>query len=345
MNRACKTLTWQAKALSTVEMISSGPDELSSPESGAPSRTLAGFSSGGGGSVPGGIGSAFTLLRPEHSAIPVLVSIPHAGRAYPSALLAQMRDPARASLMLEDRHADLLGEAIARETGATLLIAEAPRAMLDLNRAPDDVDWSMIANAGRPEALHSHANRRARSGLGLIPRKLARMGEIWKQRIELSDLTEWIAAIHTPYHATLSRTLADLRGRWGAALLIDLHSMPPVSGHGFDLAAPHLVLGDRFGAACGAELSAFALAQLGHSRLVSHNLPYSGGYILDRHGAPKRGLHALQVEVCRSTYLDGNMREIGVRFAAIARELAGFVRTIAEEVVWLGRPQISQAAE
>jgi N-formylglutamate amidohydrolase len=256
-----------------------------------------------------------------------------------------MREPARAALMLEDRYADLLGRAIAQETGATLLIAEAPRAMLDLNRAPDDVDWSMVVNAPGTRASHSLANRRARSGLGLIPRRLARMGEVWKQPTEHGELLERLAAVHTPYHAVLSQTLGELCDRWGAALLIDLHSMPPVTGHNFPGGRPHLVVGDRFGASCGAELTGFALSYLARTRRVAHNLPYSGGYILDRHGAPKRAMHALQIEVCRSTYLDADMREVGARFAAIARELAGFVRAIADEVVWLGRPHASLAAE
>ena len=308
-------------------------------------HALAGFSRCDGGHVPGSQAPAYVLLTPEQSAIPVLVSVPHAGRAYNPDLLAQMREPARAALVLEDRYADMLGRAIAQETGATLLIAEAPRAMLDLNRAPDDVDWSMIVNATGTRTSHSLANRRARSGLGLIPRRLARMGEVWKQPTEHSALLERLAAVHTPYHAALSQTFGKLRDRWGAALLIDLHSMPPVTGHNVPGGRPHLVVGDRFGASCGAELTAFALSHLARTRRVAHNLPYSGGYILDRHGAPKRAMHALQIEVCRSTYLDADMQEIGARFTAIARELAGFVRSIADEVVWLGRPHASLAAE
>lgn len=308
-------------------------------------QALAGFSRLDGGRVPGSEVPAYTLLTPQQAGVPVLVSVPHAGRAYTAELLQQMRYPARAALMLEDRYADLLGQAIAQETGATLLLARAPRAMLDLNRAPDDVDWSMIANATGAKASHSLANRRARSGLGLIPRRLARMGEIWKHMIDHDELLERLSNVHTPYHAALSQTLGGLRDRWGAALLIDLHSMPPVTGHTAPGGRPHLVVGDRFGASCGPELTGLALGHLARTRRVAHNLPYSGGYTLDRHGAPKRAVHALQIEVCRSTYLDADMQEIGARFAAIARELSGFVRAIADEVVWLGRPRATLAAE
>lgn len=308
-------------------------------------RALVGFSRCDGGSVPGSEVPAYTLFTPQRAGIPILISVPHAGRAYTADLLARMRDPARAALMLEDRYADMLGRAIVQETGATLLLAEAPRAMVDLNRAPDDIDWSMIADASGTKASHSLANRRARSGLGLIPRRLARIGEVWKQPIEHSELLERLSTMHTPYHVALSQSLDALRDRWGAALLIDLHSMPPITGHNVPGGRPHLVVGDRFGASCGAELTGFALAHLTRTRRVAHNLPYSGGYILDRHGAPKRAMHALQIEVCRSTYLDADMREIGARFTAIARELTDFVRAIADEVVWLGRPHATLAAE
>ena len=156
------------------------------------------------------------------------------------------------------------------------------------------------------------------------------------QRLEL---------IHTPYHSELARVLDDMQSRWGAVLLIDLHSMPPVAGDRSPLPVPQLVVGDRFGASCAANLSMLAVSQLGLTRTVAHNIPYAGGYVLDRHGAPKRNIHALQVEVCRAAYLDQEMQHIGVRFGAIAREIAAFVTTISEEVAWLGQPQSSLAAE
>ena len=103
-----------------------------------------------GGTVPGlDAAPAFTLTVPPRLRLPVLVAVPHAGRAYPPAVTARMREAELAQLRLEDRHADRLGVAIARETGAALLVAHAPRALLDLNRAEDDVDWDMI-EGGRP---------------------------------------------------------------------------------------------------------------------------------------------------------------------------------------------------
>ena len=122
--------------------------------------------------------AAFYLRAPQPSAIPVLVAVPHAGRAYPGSLLERMRHPHFVALRLEDRKIDLLAEEIARQTGAALLVAQAPRAMIDLNRAVDDVDWDMIGG-GAPADVGSYTpGMRARSGLGLIPRRLPGLGRI-----------------------------------------------------------------------------------------------------------------------------------------------------------------------
>jgi N-formylglutamate amidohydrolase len=155
------------------------------------------------------------------------------------------------------------------ETGAALLIAHAPRAMIDLNRAPDDVDWDMVAG-GMPEPrVRLAAGRRARSGLGLVPRRLPGLGELWKRRMTRDELTARIEQIHQPYHAALAKGLEALRDRWGAALLIDLHSMPPLGPKRGADAAPDFVIGDRFGASCDGALSAAAfdhLTQAGGAR-------------------------------------------------------------------------------
>ena len=298
-----------------------------------------------GNSASGGSDDeAFSLSVPPDLPIPVLVAVPHAGRAYPAQVLAAMRDPALVPARLEDRYADRLGADIAAATGASLLIAHAPRALLDLNRAPDDIDWSMITGSGRRAPPHSAANRRARSGLGLVPRRLPGTGEIWRHRLTAEEVERRIETIHRPYHRALASTLDAIRDRWGAALLIDLHSMPPL---GRGSGAAEFVVGDRFGASCTARLASLSLEQLAEAgRRVAHNRPYSGGFALDHHAAPRRGVHAIQIEVCRATYLDSALDAPGPRFAAVARVLAALVRRLGREVAGMGDPAaLRQAAE
>ena len=283
-----------------------------------------------GGIIPGSAGHpAFTLYRPRPAPVPILIAVPHAGRHYPSSLTELLRMPDAASLRLEDRLVDLVAKAVARETGASLLIAHAPRAMIDLNRSAEDMDWSMVASQPASSRPRLAAGRRSRSGLGLVPRRLPGMGELWRRQIAADDLNARITQVHQPYHQALSETFAALRDRWGTALLLDLHSMPPLGPkHGNDAAAD-FVLGDRFGAACDNRLVRAALDELQQAgRRAAHNRPYAGGYVLDRHGIPARGLNAMQVEICRSAYLDKSLREAGEGLPAIIEIMIATVRRL-----------------
>ncbi|WP_394269437.1 N-formylglutamate amidohydrolase [Qipengyuania sp.] len=288
-----------------------------------------------GGSIPGGGGAALVLSGPRPSALPVLIGVPHAGRSYPEELCETMRGGEGTRLRLEDRYADLLGQEIARLTGAGILMAQAPRAMIDLNRASDDIDWSMVSGQqGRRAVPHSLANRRARSGLGLVPRRLPGLGEIWKHPIAADELEKRIAAIHRPYHQALGAELAHLRDRWGAALLLDFHSMPPLSPRYTGEEVAEIVIGDRFGLSCDPLLSAAALTNLARGgRRVAHNRPYSGGYILERHAAPARNIHAIQIEVCRSLYLDARLDQPSARLPVLARALGDMVMALARQIL------------
>lgn len=290
-----------------------------------------------GGWIPGAPGvPAFIEILPEPSALPVLIAVPHAGRAYPRALLDDLRYPDAVALRLEDRYVDRVAQLVAKETGAGIIIAQAPRAMIDLNRAPDDVDWDMFARPARPESV-GFPSRRARSGLGLIPRRLPGVGELWRRRHDESDLSRRIEGIHTPYHTALEQALSALRERWGAALLLDLHSMPPLIARA-GMQPPQFVIGDRFGASCHGSLVASAFSWFSaNGSLAAHNRPYAGGYVLERHAELDEGIHAIQLEIDRSCYLDSRLAETGAGMAELVTLIAGLVRQLASTVVDLGR--------
>ncbi|MEO9462742.1 MAG: N-formylglutamate amidohydrolase [Marinomonas sp.] len=279
--------------------------------------------------------------------MPILIAAPHGGRDYPAHVLEQMREPAFSQLRLEDRLIDEIAQMVAQQTGASLLMAKAPRAMLDLNRSKDDVDWEMIVGADKKSTPHSQANRRARSGLGLVPRRLPNFGEIWRGKIPLAELDARIDHIHRPYHRALGKELGRIRDHWGAVLLVDFHSMPPLKKrYGMDHIARY-VIGDRFGASCDNRISARALNYLDRQHSpASHNRPYSGGYVLDAHAAPTRGLHAMQLEVCRSLYLGDGLAELSDGAKPLAAMLAGLVRELGAVTARLAESgSFAQAAE
>ncbi len=299
-----------------------------------------------GGMLPGGEDQpAFELVQRKPSPIPVLIAVPHAGRTYPAELLERMRAPEIACLRLEDRLADLVGRAVAEETGAAFLVAHAPRAMIDLNRATEDMDWGMVQGGVPSGRARFAAGRRARSGLGLVPRRLPGSGELWKRQIERDELDARIELVHRPYHARLSQVLETLRDRWGAALLLDLHSMPPLGPKTGPEPAADFVIGDRYGSSCGANISLASASHFArHGRNAAHNRPYAGGYVLDRHGNPARGIHALQLEICRTAYLDAALREAGEGLEATTQIVTSLVRRLAEELL-SGIRKLPQAAE
>lgn len=304
-----------------------------------------------GENADGEAGSAFIHVAPQPMPLPVLIAIPHAGRVYPGEVLAEMRDAGLSQLRLEDRYVDAVGVEIARATGTGLLVAHAPRAMLDLNRAADDIDWDMVEGGRKNEAPQRPRSygtyTRARSGLGLVPRRLPGFGEIWRSRISREELLRRVDDIHQPYHDFLAQELRRIRDAWGAALLIDLHSMPPLRRPSGEERAPQIVLGDRFGASCHSTLAARAFRYLEqHGFAAAHNRPYSGGYVLDRHAEPSRGIHGVQIELCRSTYLDDALSEPTPAVKPLAKMLAGLVRELGAETAGLGAGgDMAQAAE
>ncbi|MCK9542018.1 MAG: N-formylglutamate amidohydrolase [Novosphingobium sp.] len=309
---------------------------VSPGQQGAMPSSQSGHGDSQGSGIPGLPGvPPFVLFGPEPSAVPILIAVPHAGRAYPPAMLRRMRFPAQSILRLEDRLADEVARAVARETGARLLVAQAPRAMIDLNRAPDDIDWGMIAGNGPPRP--GAVGRRARGGLGLIPRRLSGMGEIWKDRHGEEELSAYISRVHEPYHQVLAHELAVIRDRWGASLLIDLHSMPPLVSSAPDGAA-EFVVGDRFGTSCDGGIVAATFTQFSAcGRRAAHNRPYAGDYVLQRHARPASGVHAFQLEIDRRCYLDSRLAELGEGLAELVENLAALVRRLTAQVSALGR--------
>lgn len=290
------------------------------------------------GTIPGSLAAAARYWSAENRSMPILLAVPHGGLFYPSDVTEQMRHPAQSSIRLEDRLIGLVGADAAHHSGTALLMADAPRAMIDLNRSVDDVDWDMIAGEKPSSPKFSSRNRRARAGLGLVPRRIAGIGEIWRGSVRREDLDRRIANIHRPYHGFVEAELRRLRDLHGAVLLFDLHSMPPLRPSNPGEAVAEFVVGDAYGAACDHCLTDAVLSRLSErGRRVAHNRPYAGGYMLERHGKPARGIHAIQLEVCRSLYLNAALDQPSARYPAIGRLIGGLLRDLAPLVASLGR--------
>lgn len=285
---------------------------------------------------------AFRLHAPARRTTSVIFASPHSGRDYPEDFLRASVLDLRLLRSSEDAFVDRLFAA-APACGAPLLAAVAPRALVDLNRAPDELDPELIEGVRR--GTH---NPRVASGLGVIPRVVSGGRLIRHDRISRAEAESRINRWWRPYHARLQGLLDESRAEFGEAILIDCHSMPheviadasaapPVVADG---AVPvmrraDVVLGDRFGASAAPEVvervaAAFRRAGL----MVAHNTPFAGAYVTRHYGRPRQRQHVVQVEIDRSLYMDESRIEPRADFDAFRCLMAGVIAEIAA----IGRP-------
>ena len=270
----------------------------------------------------------YRLMEPDRLTASAVFNSPHSGRSYPAELLRRSRLTPLGLRASEDVLVDALF-ASAPEHGAPLLAATAPRAWVDLNRAPSELDPALIRGV-QPQGM----NQRVAAGLGVIPRVVSEGAQIYRGKIDREEAEARIRDVHEPYHVMLESLLKRARDGFGMAVLFDCHSMPSealraapwVQGR-----CPEIVLGDRFGAAASRALVAVAQAAFERAGfVVARNAPFAGGYITQRYGRPARGVHAIQIEIDRSLYLDQSKLEPLPGFDAIRERLSQVVGELVE---------------
>ena len=244
----------------------------------------------------------FRLLQPALQVVPVVVDVPHAGRHYPAGFAEASRLSLASLRRSEDAFVDaLFADCIA--LGAPMLAAEFPRAYLDVNREPYELDPRMFD--GRLPAFANTRSMRVAGGLGTIPRVVGDAHEIYPGRIPVEEGLARIEALHRPYHAALRSLIARTQAHFGTCLLVDAHSMPSVGLDREGPRKPDIILGDRFGTSAAGFVTDMAEAAFARQGLsVTRNRPYAGGFITEHYGNPAAGIHALQVEVNRALYMD-----------------------------------------
>lgn len=281
----------------------------------------------------------FDVLDGDIPSSPLVFSSPHSGNIYPRRFLDRAKLDLAVLRRSEDAFVDDLFSG-ARAVGAPLIRARFPRAYLDLNREPYELDPRMFE--GSVPAFANTRSVRVAGGLGTIPRVAGQAQEIYASRLPVDEALGRIEKLYKPYHRRLRTLVERARNKFGVAVLIDCHSMPSgvlpsapslvVSGVTRREAGrrPDIVVGDRFGTSCASmlvELVEHELKRLGYA--VARNKPYAGGYITEHYGAPSANCHAMQIEISRALYMDE--REIckGERFAAMQADLTQVIAALA----------------
>jgi N-formylglutamate amidohydrolase len=275
---------------------------------------------------------ASPIVHAPRGPLPVLLSVPHSGRDYPDWLVESAAGGRAVLATLEDPLVDRVAWR-ALERGCGAVVALAPRAAVDCNRAEDDVDPSVIDGA-----LPGRVTARARGGLGIVPSRTQQHGYLWRRPITPAELEDRLDQAHRPYHRAIEVEIGDLLDRFGCALLIDCHSMPPPQR-----GTPPVIFGDCRGRTADAWLTREAIEVTRRCGFEAGlNEPFAGGHIIERHARPALGVHALQLELDRRCYLDDRLSDPGPGFDRVA----GFMETLAVELgeALLGR-QYATAAE
>jgi N-formylglutamate amidohydrolase len=272
------------------------------------------------------------VLSPAAQVAPVVIASPHSGADYPPDFVAASRLDPLALRRSEDSFVDELFAAAPRR-GLPMLVARFPRAYLDVNREPWELDPTMFADS-LPDFVNTRSYRVA-GGLGTIARVVTNGAEIYRGKLRFADAVSRIERLYRPYHRTLARLLSATRERFGVAVLVDCHSMPSVGGP-LDADAgterADVVLGDRYGTSCAAALTDRVHAVLeARGYVVRRNAPYAGGYATRHYGRPGDGVHALQIEINRALYMD----EVLIRRDAGMAEVSGAMTAVVESLAAL----------
>ena len=269
------------------------------------------------------------VARPARQTLPVVFASPHSGADYPAAFVAASRLDRATLRKSEDSFVDELFAA-APAHGAPLIKALFPRAYVDPNREPFELDPQMFVEA-LPAYVNAHSPRVA-AGLGTIARVVATGAEIYRDKLSFAEAAGRIDALYRPYHRALRALVEATRQAFGRCLLIDCHSMPSVGGP-MDLdsgkSRVDFVLGDCFGVSCDPAITAHVEAALAAGgRTVTRNTPYSGGYTTVHYGRPADGVHALQIEINRALYMDEDRYERLARMGALTGCLEALIASL-----------------
>ncbi|MER0237737.1 N-formylglutamate amidohydrolase [Fulvimarina sp. MAC8] len=270
------------------------------------------------------------IRRPDQVTTPLIFCSPHSGRDYPSSFVENSRLPTHLIRRSEDLFVDDL-YGFVTDLGAPMIAAQFPRAFLDVNREPYELDPVMF-DGPLPEYVNTRSVRVA-GGLGTVPKIVAENTEIYRGLMSVDEGLDRIETYHRSFHDAVGGLIAETKRIHGIAILVDCHSMPsnikPIPG----ARRSDIVIGDRYGTSAAARLVSFVTSSFSRAGYdVMRNKPYAGGYITERYGRPAIGEHALQVEISRALYSDEADFSKSGEFPKLAHDLKTIFSWVSQKV-------------
>jgi N-formylglutamate deformylase len=226
-------------------------------------------------------------LAVHHGDAPLIVSFPHTGIEIPEKIEENLVSPWLARKDT-DFWVDVLYD-FAHQLGATTLRTALSRTVVDVNRDPS-------GNSLYP----------GQTTTGLCPMETFDGEPLYKSGSEPgpAEVLRRRAEYFDPFHAALAAELERKRARFGCVVLYDAHSIRSRVPRLFDGVLPQFNIGTNNGVTCDPKLSA-SIEKIcdasGFTRVT--NGRFRGGYITRHSGNPAGGIHALQMELAMSGYL------------------------------------------
>jgi len=234
---------------------------------------------------------SFRIIPSKNSEVPILISVPHCGVAFPDELIEQYKPELALAPDDTDWFVDTLYD-FAAGMGITMIAAHYSRWVIDLNRDPTS---KPLYADGRIITELCPTTTFIGEPLYMDERKTVQQEEIIRR----------VRLYYEPYHNKLSELLFQLKSKFGKVLLWDCHSIkqivPTIQKDKF----PDLILGDADRTSASAELINAAINTLkSDSYSIHHNHPFKGGYITRHFGKPRENQHALQLEMTKVNYMN-----------------------------------------
>lgn len=243
----------------------------------------------------------YRLERPEEQRLPVVVDVPHAGEWIPEDIRQDMVIGEKVLRRDLDLYMDKIWGTVP-ELGATLLVSNISRYVVDLNRASDDISPETVVGGERVFKPGYYQDR------GVVWRTTTARTPVMAGPMSKQAFRSRMDRFYHPYHKVLAQEIERVRNEFGYCILIDGHSMPSMGRKGHNdpgRRRAEIVPGDVEGESCDRTLRWMVeehFRDQGFS--VRSNEPYKGGFITRNYGQPDRGVHAIQIEVRRDLYMN-----------------------------------------
>lgn len=248
----------------------------------------------------------FNIKEPSTKKVPIIISSPHSGTFFPDGVKAQLKSEVVTNPDDTDWFIDKLYD-FAPEMGITMITANYNRWVIDLNRNPES------------KPLYSDG----RVITGLVPTTNFNGDQLYKDE-EPSDfeIERRLEAYYKPYHKKLAELINETKNKFGKVLLFDAHSIRDIVPGIRKEAFPQLILGDNDETSASKEIIDITMNSLGKGAYqLEHNHPFKGGHITRFFGNPNENIHALQLEMCKSNYMDDTQTKYHFEKASNMRKL------------------------